>query len=166
VSDDLDLAQDQLDKVKLLSSQVGLEYEELPPQPTGVGIAMSWRETDFIVLSVIGYGSENQLWLTCGALRDIRQDRLAALDACNKLNQADCAHPFFLHDAPTEWDILVQQTYPVQLLLDVPRFFANCCTSLPGVTEQARKEFFGDLGGSPYSWTVEDVDRLLAHSML
>jgi hypothetical protein len=140
---------------------------EILPGPLGVGIAMSWGETAFLVLTVLGYGNENHLYLTCGALRDIQQDRLSALDACNRLHQADASSTFYLHDAELGWDILAQQTFPVQLLLDVPQFFANSCSNLPIVTEQGRKQF-GDrnLGGSPYRWNSEDLQRLFIRSMM
>jgi hypothetical protein len=100
------------------------------------------------------------LFITAGVLRDINQDRLTVLTMCNARNQGTTAYPFFLHDADSGWDILIQQTFPVQLLLDVPQFFSACLRGVPDVAEEAQEEFLeSNVGGHRITgtwktWTV------------
>jgi hypothetical protein len=99
-------------------------------------------------------------------LRDINQDPLTALTMCNARNQGTTAYPFFLHDADSGWDILVQQTHPIQLLFNVPQFFSACLRAVPEVAAEAQEEFLeGNLWGRPYHWNLEDVERLLLRSL-
>jgi len=106
------------------------------------------------------------LFITAGVLRDINQDRLTVLTMCNARNQGTTAYPFFLHDADSGWDILIQQTFPVQLLLDVPQFFSACLRGVPDAAEEAQEEFLdGNVGGRPYHWNLEDLERLLLRSL-
>lgn len=164
----LGIASHQLERIKVAVAQAGLKYLELSSTPFGVGVGIAWSEFDFVVLSVLGGGSENQLMITSGVLRDIKQDRLAVLDACNRRNQNNTAYPFYLHDAEVGWDILVQLTFPIELLLDAPPFFAASMTNLPQVAQMARDDFVAkwSLGGEPYRWNDDDVKRLLIRSLL
>jgi len=168
VDDLLGVASGQLERIKVAVSQLGLKYLDLVPAALGVGIGIAWGETKYVVLSIAGGGNENQLMLTSGVVRDVKQDRLAVLDACNRRNQNNSSYLFYLHDAEAGWDILLQNTYPIELLLDVPPFFQAAVTSLPRVTEEARTQFAEEwsFGGEPYRWNDEDVARLLLRSMI
>jgi len=164
----LGLAAGQLERIKVAVSQLGLKFVELAPTLAGVGIGIPLGETDYVVLSILAGGAEHQLMLTCGVLRDINRDRLGVLDACNRRNQSSSAYLFYLHDANAGWDVLVQHTYPVELLLDVPPFFQAAITGLPRQAQEARTQFASEcsIGGEPYRWNDEDVGRLLIRSML
>jgi hypothetical protein len=168
MSDLLDMARQQLERVKLLTTQCGLKYLEQAPFPLGVGIGVAFEETQYVVVTIMGGDSSNQCSITSGVLRDITKDRLRALDACNHRNQANAAYPFFVHEAELGWDILLQQTFPLQILFAVPSFYANCVQALPLVTADARIDFEENwsLGGIAYSWSDEDVRRLFIRSML
>jgi hypothetical protein len=163
------LAAQQLERVKVLCAQSGLKYLDLPPQFIGVGIAVGFGETDFVILSVMGGGSENQLMITSGILNDINRDRLRALEAANHFNQNNTAYPVFLHDAEISWALIMQQTHPIELLLDVPEYFATCVRALPQVVIGYRNtiaEKWEQLGGRPWSWIEEDHKGLLIRSMI
>ncbi len=93
------LAAQQLERVKVTCSQIGLKYVELPPWFMGLGIAIGFGETDYTVLSILGGGSESQLMTTSGILKNINQDRGAALHAVNRFNQQNSSYTVYLHDA-------------------------------------------------------------------
>lgn len=78
LEDLLAAAKATLERIKSLTTQVGLKYVELPEAPVGVGIAISFSGTKYTVLSVMGGGSESQVNITSGILRDIKQDRVTA----------------------------------------------------------------------------------------
>lgn len=162
------LAQQQLEQVKTLCAQTGLKYLELPSAFMGVGIAVGFGQTDYVVLSVLGGGSESQLMITSGILNDIKKDRLTALEAANHLTQNNTAFPVYLHDAEVGWALIVQQTYPIQLLTAVPQFFNNCVRGMPQVVIDYRSEIpeKWNLGGRPWEWTTEDHKSLLIRSMM
>jgi hypothetical protein len=164
----LGVAAGQLERIKVAISQLGLKYVDLAPATFGVGIGIAWGETEFVVLSIAGGGNENQLMMTSGVLRDVKQDRLAVLDACNRRNQNNSSYLFYLHDAEVGWDVLLQNTYPIELLLDVPPFFQAVVTSLPRETQEARTQFAEEwsFGGEPYRWNDDGVARLLLRSMI
>src|SRR3954470_21566666 len=106
----IELAKQQLERVKVLCAQSGLKYQELAPTFMGGGVAVGFGETDYVILSIAGGGNENQLLVTSGVLNDIRQDRLLALEAANHFTSNNTAYPVFLHDAEVGWALLVQQT--------------------------------------------------------
>lgn len=162
------LAKQQLERVKVLCAQSGLKYVDLPPEFVGVGIAIGFGQSDYVILSILGGGSENQLMITSGILTDIKRDRLAALEAANHFTQNNTAYPVYLHDAEIGWALLVQQTHPIELLLDVPQYFNNCVRALPRVVIEYRKAIpeKWDLGGRPWEWTPEDHKSLLIRSMM
>lgn len=162
------LAKGQLDRIKALCAQVGLKYAEIPDSFMGAGVGVGFGETDFVVLSVLGGGSEGKLMITCGLARDINRDRLAALDAGNTFTRNNTIFPVFLHDAEDTWSLLMQLTYTVDLLLDNPDYFAMIVRSTPQVAAQHRAELAEkyDLGGQPWRWTPDDLGLLLLKSLL
>lgn len=164
----LGVAAGQLERIKVAVSQLGLKYVDLAPVTFGVGIGIAWGDTEYVVLSIAAGGNENQLMMTSGVLRDVKQDRLAVLDACNRRNQSNSSYLFYLHDAEVGWDILLQHMYPIELLLDVPPFFQAAVTGLPRETQEARTQFAEEwsFGGEPYRWNDEGVARLLLRSMI
>jgi hypothetical protein len=162
------LADQQLERVKALCAQTGLKYVDLPPEWVGVGIAIGFGQTDYVVLSVMGGGNENTLMITSGVLADIKRDRLAALEAANNLTRNNPAYPVYLHDAELAWDLMMQQSHPIDLLLDVPQYFSTCVRVLPQIVTEYRKDIPGkwDLGGRPWEWTTDDHRTLLLRSLL
>lgn len=167
LEDYLAAAKATLERVKSLTNQVGLKYAELPEAPVGVGIAVGFGETQCVVLSVMGGGSEGQLNITSGILRDIKQDRVTALSLCNGMVRDNPAYPIYLHDAPMGWDILVSNVFSIRMLIETPTFFANAVRALPLVADNVRPKFLeANLGGQPFNWNPEDLNRLLLVSML
>lgn len=164
-----ELARQQIERVKVLCDQSGLKYNELGPVWMGAGIAIGFGETDYVVVSVGGGGNENQLLITSGVLNDIKRDRVMALEAANHFTSNNSAYPVYLHDAEVGWALLMQQTFPVELALDVPAFFVGFCVkALPQVVIDYRQTIAEkwDLGGRPWQWTSEDLNALLMKSML
>jgi hypothetical protein len=164
----LGLAHQQLERIKVLCDQSGLKYVELSPALVGVGIAISFGQTDYVVLSIMGGGCENQLMVTSGVLADLKRDRLAALEAANNLTRSNTAFPIYLHDAEIGWALVLQQTHPIELLLDVPQFFTGNIRAVPQNVIECRRTIpeKWDLGGRPWEWTPEDIYSLLTRSML
>lgn len=162
------LAKGQLDRIKALCAQVGLKYIEIPDSFAGAGIGVGLSETDYVILSVLGGGSEGKLMITCGLAKDIKQDRLAALDASNTFTRNNTIFPVFLHDAKDGWSLLMQLTYTVDLLLDNPEYFSMVVRTTPQVATEHRAELAEkyDLGGQPWRWTPEDLGLLLLKSLL
>jgi hypothetical protein len=155
-----------LERIKILTTQVGLKYVELPESPVGVGIAVPFGGTQYTVLSVMA-GMEGKLNIASGILRDIQQDRLTALDLCNGMIRDNPAIPIYLHDAPMGWDILVPILFPIHVFFESPTFFANIVRALPLMADKARPKFLeARLGGQPFNWDIENLNRLLAVSML
>lgn len=170
MDDLLGLAKSQMNRVKGLCAQVGLKYADLPEHFMGAGIGVAFGETDYVVLSVMAGGMESKLMITSGVVKDIKRDnRLAVLDACNNLTQGNTMFPIFLHDAEASWDVLIQLTYPVDLLLASPQFFDMIVRTVPQVTTMRRGELaekHAGIGGEPWRWTAEDLRILLTVSML
>lgn len=161
------LAKSQLGRIKALCSQVGLKYIELPDDVFGAGIGVGFGETGNVVLSVMGGGSEGKLMITSGILWDIKQDRLAALNACNSFTSGNTLFPVYLHDAQNGWSLLMQLTYTIDLLLDNPDYFDLVVRSTPQMAAQHRAEIAEkyDLGARPWQWTAEDLSMLLSKSL-
>lgn len=128
VFDQLGAARDQMERVKGLVAQVGLRYDDLLAVPVGVGIGVAFDEARFLVLSVLGGGSESQLLLTAGVAHDIVDDRLAGLEFCNGHTCANAAFPCVLHRADDGTDILVQQRYPSRCSSGRPTTSPRCST--------------------------------------
>jgi hypothetical protein len=155
-----------LERFKSLITQIGWKYVELPEAPVGVGIAVSFGDTRYTVLSVIG-GGEDRLNITAGILRNIQQDQITALGLCNGMTRDNPAYPIYLHEALIGWDILVSNMFPIRMLFESPTFFANTVRGLPLVAEKVRPQFLeAKLGGQPFNWNDEDLNRLLLVSML
>ena len=167
VFDQLGAARDQMERVKGLVAQVGLRYDDLLAVPVGVGIGVAFDEARFLVLSVLGGGSESQLLLTAGVAHDIVDDRLAGLEFCNGHTCANAAFPCVLHRADDGTDVLVQQRYPIEMLVRAPDYFAAMLNVLPAYAQQVRADLAAEtaLGGTGYRWPG-DVDRLLRRSLL
>jgi hypothetical protein len=161
------LANGQLGRIKALCGQIGLKYTEVPDNFLGVGVAIGFGGTDYVVLSVMGGGSESKLMITSGILKNIKQDRLAALNACNSLTSGNTMFPVYLHDAGDGWSLLLQLTYTIDLLLDNPEYFDLVVHATPQVSRQHRTEVAEkhDLGGQPWQWTAEDLSMLLLKSL-
>lgn len=162
------LAKGQLNRIKALCAQVGLKYVEIPDSFMGAGVGLAFSEGDFVVVSILGGGSENKVMITCGLAKDIKQDRLTALDASNTFTRDNTIFPVFLHDAKDTWSLLLQSTYTVDLLLDNPEYFDMVVRATPQVAAQHRAALAEkyDLGGQPWRWTPEDLGLLLLKSLL
>ena len=78
-------AAQQLRMIEMLCTQIGLKYVDIPPQTFGLGIGIAFGESDYVVLTIMGGGAEGQVMITSGKLNEVRQDRLAALNAANYL---------------------------------------------------------------------------------
>jgi hypothetical protein len=162
------LAREQLEKIESLCTRSGLRYVELASEVMGVGIAVGFGQYDYTILSILGGGSENQVMITSGILTDIKKDRLSALEAANHFTSDNTACPVYFHDAEAAWSLLIQQTYPVQLMIDVPQYFNNCVRGLPHTASEYRNTAAAkwDLGGRPWEWTPEDRESLLMRSLM
>ena len=162
-----------LTKIKAVIAQMGsqysqleLQYVELPENPLGIGIAVTSGGAYYSVISIL-MSTQGQFNITSGILRDIQQDEVSALRLCNKMVRDNPAYPIFLHDAPIGWDILVETTLPTALLFDSPLVVANTTYGLPRIAEAARPAFLeANLGGRPFNWDSEDINRLLLVSLL
>jgi len=168
VEEILAIAQQQLERIENLCSQSGLTYVELAPLAMGLGIAVGFSETDYVILSVMAGGNEDQLMITSGVLNDIERDRLRALEAVNRFNRNSSAYPVFLHDADVAWALIMQQTFPLDLMLQAPGFFVSSVRGVPRVVLAYREELAesGELGGRAWSWTEQEHEELLIRSML
>lgn len=153
-----------LNELKRLVSGFSLELFEVPQAQTlGIGVGVALSESSFVVISVLGGDPEMPL-LTSGVLRDINQDRLAALEACDDRVGQNPLMPFYLHDDSRGWDILLQQRFPLMLLMREPGFLQMCLVSQADVTEEARILFAErGLGGRAYE--LNDAPLLLSNSM-
>jgi hypothetical protein len=161
-------ANSQLGRIKALCARVGLQYVELADGMFGVGAGIGFGEAGYVILSIMGGGNESKLMITSGILKDIKQDRLAALTACNSFTRENTLFPVFLHDAQNGWSLLVQLTYTVDLMLDNPEYFELVVRTTPKIAAQHRAELAEkyDLGGRLWQWTGEDVTMLLAKSLV
>jgi hypothetical protein len=161
------LAKSQLGRIEALCTQGGLKYVELPDDVFGAGVGVGFGEAGYVILSVMGGGSESKLLITSGILKDIKQDRLAALNACNSFTSGNTLFPVYLHDAKNGWSLLMQLTYMIDLLLDNPEYFSLVVRTTPQIAAQHRAEIAEkcDLGGQPWQWTAEDLSMLLTKSL-
>lgn len=155
-----------LSQVRELTAQIGLAPLDLDENPAGVGIAVEFEE-QCVILSIIAGGSESQLYITTGVLRDVKRERAAILDLCNDMVRDNPAYPIYLHDKDESWDVILSNVFPIRFLAAQPEFFQNSILALPEVAEAARSRFVqAGLGGEPFSADREDLDRLLAESIL
>jgi hypothetical protein len=150
-----------------LLDQLGIRYVDLPENMFGVGVAVAFGEETVQVISVIGPPNDQQVMLTGGIFRDMTQERLEILNACNRHTQGLTAFPVYLHDADAGWDILVGTRYPVGVLVRCPDLLDVSVRAIPQLIDQGRKSFTeAGIGGSPYRWNDEDINRLFLRSML
>lgn len=156
-----------VDRVRaLVEGPLGLRTQSLDPGPLGVGFGVGFGDTDFVVVSAAG-GNDQHVSLTCGVLRDVRRERLLVLDACNRITQNRAAYPVFLHDAEIGWDVLLQTSFPLQVVLDAPGYAKAMLVGLPEVAAEARGQLLaGGVGGVGYRWEPADLQRLLVRSMM
>lgn len=155
-----------MSQVRELAAQIGFASTDLDENPAGVGIAIEFGE-QCVVLSVIAGGSEGQLYITTGVLRDVKRERTAILDLCNDMVRDNPAYPIYLHDGEESWDVILSTVYPIRTLTALPEFFQNSIQALPEVAAVARNRFVeAGLGGEPFGSGRSDLDRLLAESIL
>jgi hypothetical protein len=161
------LAKSQLGRIKALCAEVGLKHVELPDDMFGAGVGVGFGEAGYVILSVMGGGRESGLMITSGILKDIKQDRLAALNACNSFTSENTQFPVYLHDARNGWSLLMQLTCPIDLLLDNPEYFSVMVRTTPQIAADHRAKITEnyDLGGQSWQWTAEDLSMLLAKSL-
>jgi hypothetical protein len=157
-------ARAQLERITTLIDQAGLRYVALPEMSFSLGVAVAWSETDVIVVSV-PTASPHSAYFTQGLLKDIQQDKLRALEAANDRTHENPEFPVFLHDAEGGWDMLTQQTYPIQLFVDVPPFFESRLQTT-GVAAALRAKLQPSLHGLPYRFEEADLNRLLMRAHL
>jgi hypothetical protein len=102
-----------------------------------------------------------------GVAHDIVDDTLAGLEFCNAHTCANTAFPCVLYRADDGTDVLVQQRYPIEMLVRAPGYFAAMLNVLPVYAQRVRADLAADtaLGGTGYRWP-EDADRLLRRSLL
>lgn len=156
-----------LNEIRHALSAAGLKYAEPGPFVMGGGVAVAWSETFYAMLSIANF-LDQQFCITYGVLRDIERDRRAALELCNRHNQNLAAYPVYLHDAENGWDIVQQNVLPMQVLRDAPGFVFGFYLSGESVIvdELREKAAEAGLGGRPYTWDQEGIQRLLARSLL
>jgi hypothetical protein len=161
-SDLLRDAELNLTRLKDALTAVSLKYADIEPSATAVAVGVAFGDTDFVVVTISGPPNDTTAYLTTPILKDLdHDDRPDILEVCNELTGNNAAFPTFLHDAEIGWDVLIQDSLPVQVLVDVPAFFHSCVTALPPAAEYGRTKF-GEKGirGDLYRWNQIDVDRL------
>lgn len=144
----------------------GLQYQDLGQSMVGVGAAVAFGPEAFSLVSVAAGGTENVVNLTIGVLKNVRQDRLAVLDKCNRLTRDNPAYPYFLHDAEIGWDILLQVRIPILVVNDAPGYFLALLQQLPEISIEGREAISAVAGGQPYQWNQNDCQRLLQRSLM
>jgi hypothetical protein len=148
--------------IRSLVIESGLAYWDIPEDAwLAEGLAFASDDDHFGVLSGPVDGSGDVLYVTVGILQDVESNRTAILDLCNTMTSNNPAFPIFLHDASIGWDILLQGFFPVQLLLDVPRFFMSYLREAPTVAENARAQCVEAVNGERFRWNETDLVRLI-----
>jgi hypothetical protein len=160
-------ARANLDQLTNVLRQNGMTYRDLPSWSMAVGIGVPYGPEEFVVVTISGPPNDNTVYLTTGVLRDVSHDRMVLLELCNSLTAENAAFPTYLHDSDLGWDVHIQQSLPVQLLMDVPPFFLATLGSLPGAASGARERALAvNAGGRHYQWNEEDVERLFSCSFV
>lgn len=153
-----------MDQVRRLLTGLGIKYVDLAPKVFGLGVGIGY-DAGFTVLSV--FAGQTFVRFTGGVLMDVDQDRLAVLNACNKRTQDLPSFPVFLHDADAGWDVLTATQFPIGILVHAPAFLKDYVEAMAMVSTDARATFAElRVGGNPYEWSGEDLDRLLIRSLL
>lgn len=157
----------QLERVKAMLTEHELRFTDLGEAVVGVGVALCWGETDWVVVSINGGGNENAIAVTAGILKNCSQDRPLLLDTCNSMTRDNTVYPVYLHDAADGWDVLVQQRFHIDLVLTNPVFFRNTLVNLPTYARQKREELVtAGIQGDTHLWDGETIHRLFIRSML
>lgn len=156
-----------MERLRSLLDHEQLHHVDVPgPRLLGRGVALAWSGGGFLTLSIAA-GSPHTVLITAGVLKDVERDLLLVLEACNYRNQGNAAYLFLLHDADVGWDVLIQHSFPLQLLVDVPPFLQACLEPTTVVAAEAREEFREKgVGGTAYAWNEEDAARLLSRSII
>jgi hypothetical protein len=161
------LAAQQLERFKALCDQLQLQYVDLGAQLLGVGIAVGFGQTDYVVASIMAT-QENKLLITSGILNHIKQDRMTALEAANHFTMSNTLYPVFVHDAGAGGSaLLLQQTHPIELLIEAPDYLDVSIRGVPQIASKYRTTIAErwDLGGRPWAWNEEDIWALLTRRM-
>jgi hypothetical protein len=155
-----------LEQLKTALRSLGIKYVDLPVPalPLGVGVGTVWDGGDLITISV-GCDEGSLVNLTTGVLRDVAQDRLPVLDACNGRTRENSLLPVYLQDAEAGWDILLQQRFPADLLLAEREFFGEFLQAILLAAREARADF-AERGLGGYRYETSDLDRLLLRSLV
>ena len=102
-----------------------------------------------------------------GVLKDLPHERLPILDVCNELTGNNAAFPAYLHDAPSGWDVLIQQRYIIDMAIASPVTFRSMLEFLPMVAAEARSKFAANnIQGRQYEFNPSDIKRLLDRSLM
>lgn len=158
---------DALSRLSVLAEQCGFVSQKIRRSPSAAHTGIVFDKTDFVVLS-LEFGAHGSPYISSGVLRDITADEPTALKACNARTRSRPSHPCFLAlaEGPLGADVIIQQSFPPQLLFETPGFFKYCIESLPDVVRDARERLLGqDLGGNPFSWTEHEAQRVAARAV-
>lgn len=155
----------QLSRLKGVVAGARLPYVDLQPMMLASAVAVGPPDAHLVVTVV--EGQHHNAFLTCGILRDTNRDRGALLEVANSRTWSNPAYPVFLHDAEAGWDLLMQVSYPIQLLLDVPPFFIGLLRRMPAEANQARQHACDSgIAGHPYLWGTDNLARLHIRSFM
>jgi hypothetical protein len=152
-----------------LLSRAGLSFNS-PDRPNFMGAGHVLEFADDVIAAVTAQAyNDHQFSITYGVAKDVAQDKLKVLEACNRHNQGMTAYPVLLHDAETGWDVLMKLTYPVQLFRDVPEFVLGWALN-EGMGEKVRSARThlaeAELVVTPHRWNLEDATHLHLLSIL
>jgi hypothetical protein len=152
-----------------LLSRAGLGFNT-PDRPNFMGGGHVLEFADDVIVAVTAQSyNDHQFSITYGIAKDVAQEKLKVLEACNRHNQDLTAYPVLLHDAETGWDVLMKLTYPVQLFRDVPEFVLGWALN-EGMGEMVRSARTrlaeADLVVTPHRWNLEDAIRLHLRSII
>ncbi len=156
----------QLDRIRALAPRCGFRPVTLPDSFRGAHLAIVLDESVYVALS-LEFGMD-VLFVTSGVLRDVTDDRLTALQACNALTRSRPAFPCFLApaDGPYGSDVILQQGHPLSLVHEAPGFFKFSVETMSSVTAKMRERLESEgLGGAPYRWNDEDIHRLTIRAL-
>lgn len=167
MDDMLVLANQHLDRVRGLCTQLNLKYVDIAPRFLGVGIAVGFGPNDYVVLSIIA-GAEVQLMATTGILKNVGPDRAAALEVVNEFNQNNTNFSVFLQSGDAGRVLLAQRTTPTEVYMRAPKFFEALVRGLPEYATEMRAKLAAEtnLGGQPWEWTGQDLSDLLFRSFI
>lgn len=165
--DPLEAAHGSIASLRAAFDSIGLHYGDLPDTPVSANLVLGFGEDGYVLVSVLS-GAGSMAYLSTGGRADLQQDRRTVLELCNALNKENPAITVYLQDDEPGWDLIVQQAYPVRLLLENPEYLGSVVRA-----NIARAKAVGDvvteqtsLGGRPYATDGEDLQRLAARAVL